>query len=110
MSDDFWDITAARAVLRRLPRPGERDVLVLSHQRTSSGVSGAIRASSAAALTVQGRQVPIVGARAATISVSAPQPLQPQLGPVPIDGYPLDGAAARQPRPAPLLLNVVGQA
>jgi hypothetical protein len=55
VSDDFWDTTAARPELGRLPRPGERDVLILSHSYFERRFHGDPRILGSSTL-VQGRQ------------------------------------------------------
>jgi predicted permease len=107
VSDDFWDITAARPVLGRLPRPGERDVLVLSHAYFARRFQGDARIVGSSAV-VQGRQVLIAGVLPAGFRFQFPEPVQPQLGPAVIDGY-RSMTLSRGPRPSAFLFNVVGR-
>ena len=107
VSDDFWDISAVRPILGRLPRSGERDVLVLSYGYFERRFQGDPRVVGSTA-TVQGRQVLIAGVLPAAFLFQFPEPVQPQLGPVPIDGY-RSMTLSRVPRPAAFLFNVVGR-
>jgi predicted permease len=107
VSDDFWDISAARPALGRLPRPGERDVLVLSHAYFERRFQGDPRIVGGSAV-VQGRQLLIAGVLPAAFRFEFPEPVQPQLGPEPIDGY-RSMTLSRVPRPAAFLFNVVGR-
>src|SRR5438034_649865 len=60
VADDFWRLSGAHAALGRLPRPGEQDVMLLSHaffeQQFQSDPHILGRA-----ITVEGRQVTITG-------------------------------------------------
>ena len=107
VSDDFWDITAVRPALGRLPRLGEPDVLVLSHAYFERRFQGDPRTVGSSAL-VQGRQVLIAGVLPAGFLFQFPEPVQPQLGPVPIDGY-RSMTLSPTPRPAANLVNVIGR-
>ena len=107
VSDDFWDIAAAGPALGRLPRPGERDVLVLSHAYFERRFQGDPRIVGSSAV-VQGRQLLIAGVLPAAFRFQFPEPVQPQLGPAPIDGY-RSMTLTRVPRPAANLVNVVGR-
>jgi putative ABC transport system permease protein len=107
VSDDFWDIAAVRPALGRLPRLGEPDVLVLSHAYFERRFQGDPRAVGSSAL-VQGRQVLIAGVLPVGFLFQFPEPVQPQLGPVPIDGY-RSMTLSRTPRPAANLFNVIGR-
>ena len=107
VTDDFWDIAAARPALGRLPRSGERDVLVLSHAYFERRFQGDPRIVGSSAV-VQGRQVLIAGVLPAAFLFQFPEPVQPQLGPTPIDGY-RSMVLSRTPRPAAFLFNVVGR-
>jgi putative ABC transport system permease protein len=107
VSDDFWDLTAARPAVGRLPQPGERDVLVLSHAYFERRFQGDPRIVGSSAV-VQGRQLLIAGVLPAAFRFQFPEPVQPQLGPAPIDGY-RSMTLSRVPRPASNLVNVVGR-
>jgi putative ABC transport system permease protein len=107
VSDDFWDIAAVRPTLGRLPRLGEPDVLILSHAYFERRFQGDPHIVGSSAL-VQGRQVLIAGVLPAGFLFQFPEPVQPQLGPVPIDGY-RSMTLSRTPRPAANLFNVIGR-
>jgi predicted permease len=107
VTDDFWDISAANPMLGRLPRSGERDVLVLSHAYFERRFQGNPVVVGSRVL-VQGRQVLITGVLSKAFLFQFPAPLQPQLGPREIDGY-RSMVLSRTPRPAALIFNVVGR-
>lgn len=107
VSDDFWDLAGAHAALGRLPRPGERDLLILSHAYFQRHFHGDARILGSIAV-VQGRQVLIAGVLPPEFLFELPEPVQPQLGPVPIDGY-RSMALSRVPRPSAFLFNLAGR-
>ena len=106
VTDDLWDIAGARVKLGRLPHPGERDALLLSHEYFSRRFRGDANVVGSSVLAM-GRQVTIIGVIAKGFLFELPG-LQRQLVPAPVDGY-RSMVISPGPRPASLLLNVVAR-
>jgi putative ABC transport system permease protein len=109
VSDDFWGITDARLVLGRLPGPGEREVVLLSHRL----FEGWFRADSAVigrTVSLGGQPTTIIGVLAPEFALQFPQPsfvtglLQAQA----VDAYRPMSASA-QDRRRGTLVRVVGK-
>lgn len=72
VSADFWELSGVQPTVGRLPNPGERDVLLLSHRfferwfKSDPSVVGR-------AVTVEGRQVTITGVLPKDFLLQLPQ-------------------------------------
>jgi predicted permease len=86
VTDDFWDLTAARLTAGRLPRPEERDVVLLSHvfaQRSfPEHLDGVGRT-----LTIDERQATVVGVLHEDFRFQLPASPWPGFRPKEIDVY-----------------------
>src|SRR5206468_3686985 len=86
VGDDFWKVSAARIALGRLPQPGERGVMLLSHaffeQQFHSDPLVIGRG-----VTVEGKPVTITGVLPKGFLLQFPPPTWPNFDPKAIDAY-----------------------
>jgi putative ABC transport system permease protein len=86
VTEDFWDLTGARPTVGRLPRPGERDIVVLSHafaQRWFPGDADVIGLT----VTMEGDQATVVGVLPEDFRFHLPGSPWPGFRPKAIDIY-----------------------
>jgi putative ABC transport system permease protein len=107
VTEDFWDVSGARPATGRLPQPGERSVLVLSHavaQRWFRGDPDVIGRT----VTLDGRQVTIVGVLPEDFRFHFPGQPWPGFRPREVDAYqPLYISPVREAQIG--LFNVIGR-
>jgi putative ABC transport system permease protein len=107
VTEDFWTMTGALPTAGRLPRPGERDVVLASHdfaRRWLAGDSAVVGRT----ITLDDRQATIVGVLPESFRFTLPSSFSTSLRTGAIDVYrPLDVSAVR--RGPVQLLNVVGR-
>ena len=107
VTEDFWNMTGALPATGRLPGPGERDVVLASHEfvrRWLAGDSPAVGRT----VTLDDRQVTIVGVLPESFRFNLPSSFSTSLRAGDVDVYgPLDVSAGRS---GPVqLLNVVAR-
>jgi putative ABC transport system permease protein len=87
VTEDFWDLTGARPADGRLPAPGERDIVVLSHafaERSFPGDANVIGRT----VTLEGRELAtVVGVLPEDFPFHFPAPPWPGFRPKAIDIY-----------------------
>ncbi len=107
VTDDFWSLSGATPAAGRLPRPGEREAVLLSHafaQRWFAGDPDLIGRP----MTLNGRQSTVVGILPNQFRLHVPVSAGPGRRPKDVDIYqPMTVSSARR---GPIqLLNVVGR-
>ena len=86
VTEDFWDLTGASPAVGRLPAPGERDIVVLSHafaQRWFAEDADVIGRT----MTMEGRQATVVGVLPEEFRFHLPASPWPGVRPKAIDIY-----------------------
>ncbi len=108
VSEGFWELSAAKPVLGRLPARGERNTILVSHrffERSFQGDPDAVGES----VTLDGRQVTIVGVLSDEFLFQLPSPTWPGFEPKDLDGFRTEAIQA-QSRTGPIqLLTVIGK-
>jgi len=95
VTEDFWDLSAAVPAAGRLPRPLERDVVLVSHDLASRAFAGDANLVGRT-VALSGRQVTIVGVLPEQFRLQFPRGAGPGLGSTEIDLYqPLPVSGAR---------------